>query len=125
VPDRAAVVGEGEMLFDASGLPPAWRRRDAPSFGAPSDLEGDVLSLGNGSSLRGLVIEDAEGRSTGNPSQSSRARRRLRRRAHRRLRDRQSQSSGVAPAGPTGERSSSSRAIRTSPSIRRSTSARR
>jgi len=67
VPDRAAVVGEGEMLFDASGLPTGMAAQGRTVLRSTVELEGDVLSLGNGSALRGLVIEDAEGRSTGNP----------------------------------------------------------
>ena len=67
VPDRAAVVGEGEMSFDADGLPTGIGASGRTVLRSTADLVGDVLTLGNGSSLRGLVVEDAEGRTTGNP----------------------------------------------------------
>jgi hypothetical protein len=67
VPDRATVVGEGQMLFDASGLPSGMASPGRTTLRSAADLDGDVLTLGNGSSLRGLVIEDAEGRASGNP----------------------------------------------------------
>src|SRR5262249_58087641 len=67
VPDRATLVGEGEMLYDESGLPSGMAASGRTVLRATADLAGDILTLGDGSSLRGLVIEDAAGRATGNP----------------------------------------------------------
>src|SRR5262245_41971333 len=62
VPDDVTLVGEGEMGFDdcgrPSGIEPAGRTllRSTPA------LVGDILTLGDGVTLRGLVIEDVPGR---------------------------------------------------------------
>jgi hypothetical protein len=66
VPDRATLVGEGEMLYDGSGLPTGMAASGRTVLRAAADLAGDILTLGNGSSLRGLFIEDVAGRA-GNP----------------------------------------------------------
>jgi hypothetical protein len=66
VPDGAALVGEGEMQFDESGLPTGFAPSGRTLFRSTLSLVGDVLTLGDGAKLRGLVIEDAVGRQ-GNP----------------------------------------------------------
>ncbi len=66
VPDDAALVGEGEMNFDGSGLPTGFEPAGRTVIRSTAALVGDVLTLGDGSSLRGLVIEDVEGRTGGN-----------------------------------------------------------
>jgi hypothetical protein len=66
VPDDATVVGEGEMAFDESGLPTGFAPSGRTVIRSTPTLIGDVLTLGDGSTLRGLVIEDAPGRTGGN-----------------------------------------------------------
>jgi hypothetical protein len=66
VPDDATVVGEGEMNFDQSGLPTGFETSGRTVLRSTATLVGDVLTLGDGARLRGLVIEDAAGRQ-GNP----------------------------------------------------------
>ena len=66
VPDDATLVGEGEMKFDGSGLPTGFEPAGRTLLRSTLALVGDVLTLGDGAKLRGLVIEDAVGRQ-GNP----------------------------------------------------------
>jgi hypothetical protein len=66
VPDGATVVGEGVMSFDASGLPAGFEPSGRTLIRSTAALVGDVLTLGDGSTLRGLAIEDVAGRA-GNP----------------------------------------------------------
>ena len=66
VPDDATLVGEGEMNFDDSGLPTGFEPSGRTLLRSTLALVGDVLTLGDGAKLRGLVIEDAVGRQ-GNP----------------------------------------------------------
>ena len=65
VPDRATLVGEGVMSFDESGLPTGFQPSGATLLRATSALAGDVLTLGDGATIRGLVIEDVVGRLVG------------------------------------------------------------
>lgn len=67
VPDDATLVGEGDMDFDESGLPTGFDPSGRTLLKSTTALVGDVLTLGDGSTIRGLVIEDAAGRLTGNP----------------------------------------------------------
>lgn len=67
VPDGAALVGEGVMIFDPSGLPTAFDPSGRTLLKATPALAGDILTLGDGSSVRGLAIEDVVGRVTGGP----------------------------------------------------------
>ena len=66
VPDDAALIGEGEMNFDGSGLPTGFGPAGRTVIRSTAALVGDVMTLGDGSSLRGLVIEDVAGRTGGN-----------------------------------------------------------
>ena len=66
VPDDATLVGEGEMIFDESGLPTGFAPNGRTVLRSTPTLVGDVLTLGDGAALRGLVIEDAPGRQGGN-----------------------------------------------------------
>jgi hypothetical protein len=63
VPDHATLEGEGVMLFDDGGMPtgfdPAGRTTLTMTVNAP----GNVITLGNGSTVRGLAIQDLAGRS--------------------------------------------------------------
>jgi hypothetical protein len=67
VPDDATLVGEGEMIFDESGVPTGFAPNGRTVIRSTPTLVGDVLTLGDGATLRGLVIEDALGRQGGNP----------------------------------------------------------
>lgn len=67
VPEGATLVGEGEMGFDDSGLPTGFAAAGRTVLRSTLALGGDVLTLGDGATLKGLVIEDAPGRLTGNP----------------------------------------------------------
>ena len=66
VPDDATLVGEGDMTFDDAGLPTGFAPYGRTVLRSTAALVGDVLTLGDGARLRGLVIEDAAGRQ-GNP----------------------------------------------------------
>jgi hypothetical protein len=62
VPDRAALVGEGVMSFDESGLPTGFEPSGRTLLRATAALAGDILTLGDGATVRGLAIEDVVGR---------------------------------------------------------------
>ena len=66
VPEDATLVGEGDMTFDDAGLPAGFAPYGRTVLRSTATLVGDVLTLGDGARLRGLVIEDAAGRQ-GNP----------------------------------------------------------
>jgi hypothetical protein len=68
VPNGATLSGEGVMSFDGSGLPTGIAPSGRTVLRASATLAGDILALGNGSTLRNLVIEDVVGRVVaGNP----------------------------------------------------------
>lgn len=67
VPDDATLVGEGQMTFDDAGLPAGIATDGRTVLRSTLALVGDVLTLGDGSTVQSLVIEDAAGRLTGNP----------------------------------------------------------
>jgi hypothetical protein len=68
VPDRATLVGEGVMTFDGSGRPTGFEPTGRTLLRATAALVGDVLTLGDGATVRGLVIEDVVGQLVvGNP----------------------------------------------------------
>ncbi len=62
VPDDVTLVGEGEMNFDQAGLPAGIEPSGRTVLRSTSALVGDILTLGDGAKLRGLVIEDVVGR---------------------------------------------------------------
>jgi hypothetical protein len=62
VPDRAALVGEGVMNFDESGLPTGFEPAARTLLRATPVLAGNVLTLGDGATVRGLAIQDVVGR---------------------------------------------------------------
>jgi hypothetical protein len=62
VPDRATLVGEGVMTFDESGRPTEFEPAGRTLLRATAALVGDVLTLGDGATVRGLAIEDVVGR---------------------------------------------------------------
>lgn len=65
VPDDAALVGEGVMSFDGSGLPSGFEPAGRTLLRATAALAGDILTLGDGATVRGLAIQDVVGRVTG------------------------------------------------------------
>ena len=68
VPDDATLAGEGVMIFDESGLPTGFEASGRTVLRATVALAGDVLTLGDGSAVKDLVIEDIVGRpAPGNP----------------------------------------------------------
>ena len=62
VPDRAILVGEGVMSFDESGLPTGFEPSGRTLLRATPTVVGDVLTLRDGATVRGLVIQDVAGR---------------------------------------------------------------
>jgi hypothetical protein len=64
VPDGAALVGEGVMLFDQSGLPTGFDPMGRTLLRATAALVGDILTLGDGASIEGLAIQAVSGQGT-------------------------------------------------------------
>ena len=62
VPDRAALVGEGVMSFDGSGLPTGFEPSGRTLLRATAAVARDILTLGDGSTVTGLAIQDVVGR---------------------------------------------------------------
>jgi hypothetical protein len=62
VPDGATLEGEGEMLFNASGLPTGFAAGTRTTIRITANVTGDILTLGDGTSVRGIAIEDLAGR---------------------------------------------------------------
>jgi hypothetical protein len=62
VPDGATLEGEGEMLFNASGLPTGFASGTRTTIRITANVPGDILTLGDGASVRGIAIEDLAGR---------------------------------------------------------------
>ena len=62
VPDGATLEGEGEMLLDGSGLPTGFAAGTRTTLTMTANTPGDVLTLGNGATVRRLAIEDLAGR---------------------------------------------------------------
>ena len=58
VPDGTALIGEGEMSFDGDGLPTGFVPGGRTVIAAMPAVTGDFVTLGDGSSLQGLVIQD-------------------------------------------------------------------
>ncbi len=67
VPDDATLVGEGEMTFDDAGLPAGIGPAGRTVIRSTAALVGDILTLGDGSTLRNLVVEDVLGRQAASP----------------------------------------------------------
>src|SRR5262245_62736344 len=61
VPDRATLVGEGVMSFDESGLPTGFEPSGRTLVRATAGLVGNFLTLGDGATVRDLVIENVVG----------------------------------------------------------------
>ena len=68
VPDDATLVGEGQMIFDESGLPIGFEPSGRTVIRSAPALAGNLVSLGDGATIKSLVIEDVAGRLLpGNP----------------------------------------------------------
>jgi hypothetical protein len=59
VPDGTTLIGEGTMLFDPEGLPAGFVPGSRTVLVATAAIIGDFVTLGDGASLQGLVIQDA------------------------------------------------------------------
>ena len=62
VPDGVTLEGEGVMLFDGAGLPTGFADETRTTLTVTANTPGDVLTLGNGVTVRGIAIEDLAGR---------------------------------------------------------------
>lgn len=62
VPDGATLEGEGVMLLDGSGLPTGFAAGTRTTLTMTANTAGDVLTLGNGATVRRIAIEDLAGR---------------------------------------------------------------
>ncbi len=62
VPDDATIEGEGVMEYDEGGLPTGFEMGTRTTISMVANVPGIVLSLGNGSALRNVAIEDLPGR---------------------------------------------------------------
>jgi hypothetical protein len=58
VPDHIRLVGGGTMVFDDSDLPTGFVPESRTVIAALAGVTGDFVTLGNGASLQGLVIQD-------------------------------------------------------------------
>lgn len=62
VPDSVALQGEGDMDFDAAGLPAGFAAGTASTVTMTANVPGNVLTLGHKASVRRLRIVDLAGR---------------------------------------------------------------
>jgi hypothetical protein len=58
VPDHTRLIGDGMMMYDDSGLPMGFVSEGTTVIAATPGVTGDFVTLGDGASLRGLVIQD-------------------------------------------------------------------
>lgn len=66
VPDQATLEGEGVMLFDGAGLPSGFEASTRTRLIMTANTPGNVLTLGNEVTVRGIAVQDLAGR-VGNP----------------------------------------------------------
>jgi hypothetical protein len=62
VPDGAVLEGEGIMQFDDAGHPRGFAAGTKTTLTMAANVPGNVVTLGNGATLRGLAIHDLPGR---------------------------------------------------------------
>ncbi len=60
--DGVTIAGEGVMQFDESGLPSGIADSGRTVLRSTPSLTGDLVTLGNGTELQGLVLDDIVGR---------------------------------------------------------------
>jgi hypothetical protein len=58
VPDGTALIGEGAMLYDGEGLPTGFAPEGRTVIAAIAGVTGNFVTLADGASLQGLVIQD-------------------------------------------------------------------
>ena len=63
VPDGATLEGEGVMVLDDTGLPAGFAPGTRTSIAMTANVPGDILTLGDGVTVRRLALEDLPGRS--------------------------------------------------------------
>ncbi|CAN5326921.1 hypothetical protein BH23GEM2_BH23GEM2_20430 [soil metagenome] len=63
VPDGVTLEGEGVMLFDGSGLPTGFAGGTRTTLTMTANVAGNLLTLGDGATIRRLAVEDLAGRS--------------------------------------------------------------
>lgn len=63
VPDGMTIEGDGVMLLDAVGHPAGFRTGTASVLRMTNDVGGEVLTLGDGVTLRNIEVADLAGRS--------------------------------------------------------------
>jgi hypothetical protein len=62
VPDGVTLEGEGVMLFDGAGLPTGFAAGTRTTLSMATNTPGNMLTLGDGVTIRGLEISDLPGR---------------------------------------------------------------
>jgi len=62
VPDQVTLEGEGDMLFDDAGLPTGFAAGTRTTLTMTANAPGNVLTLGDGVTVRGIAIQDLAGR---------------------------------------------------------------
>ena len=62
VPDGATVRGDGVMRFNGAGLPAGFTASTRTTLRMTGNTPGNMLTLGDGATIRGLQIEDLAGR---------------------------------------------------------------
>jgi hypothetical protein len=65
VPDGVTLEGAGEMLFDGQGRPDKFKQGTATTITAKDNLAGNLLTLGNGSNVKRLVLQGLPGGGSG------------------------------------------------------------
>lgn len=63
VPDSMTLEGEGAMIFTPDGLPAGFRDATRTVLRMTKDVSGDILTLGDGVTVRNIEIADLAGRS--------------------------------------------------------------
>jgi hypothetical protein len=62
VPDQVTLEGEGDMLFDGAGLPTGFAAGTRTTLTMTANAPGNVLTLGDGVTVRRIAIQDLPGR---------------------------------------------------------------
>lgn len=62
VPDQVTLEGEGVMVFDGAGLPTGFVAGTRTTLTMTANAPGNVLTLGDGVTVRGIAIQDLAGR---------------------------------------------------------------